>query len=265
MRKALESYRRDGWAVFAPDAAMSGWARGCAEIAKALLSDPAQERWYRCDRTWFAGVNVLPNDAAGAVSEAGLPALSGAAVSFIRDALGFKQIAWDAAQISVVFPGYPRHGVEDTEASFRFRRNRFAAHVDGLERFGPDRRRRLNETHSVLLGIPLADHPLGASPFVIWRGSHEIMRTALRDVLGAVPRTAWFETDITDAYVAARKRCFEECEAVPVTAPLGGAYVMHPLALHGVAPWEAATAAPRAVAYFRPDLFGGDPKRWLSA
>ena len=264
MPDALRQYRADGWAVFAADAAMTEWAAACAPVARRMLDDPALAQWYRCDGTWFAGVNALENDARGAVPGQ-VPPLSGAAVRFAREALGAGDVAWDRAQVSVVFPGYPRHGAEDTEGSYRYRRNRYAAHVDGLERSMPDRRRTLSETHSFLLGIPLGEASEDEGAFVIWRGSHEIMRAGFTEALAGHDPADWFGVDVTDAYVAARKRCFETCEPVRIAPGPGAAYVMHPLALHGVAPWESAASAPRMVAYFRPDAFGGDPVKWLNA
>ena len=49
-----------------------------------------------------------------------------------------------------------------------------------------------------------------------------------------------------------------------VTAGRGEAYLVHRLALHGIAPWGAgATAGERMVIYFRPE--SGDPAAWLRA
>ena len=264
MSDHLRRYREDGWTVFDHDPAVEAWGRAVVPLARAMLDDPDQAHWYRCDGTWFAGVNALPNDASGAVSPR-VPAVSGAAVDFVRGALGAGDVAWDRAQVSVVFPGYPKHGVEDTEASYRYRLNRYAAHVDGLERTMPERRRKLSETHSFLLGLPLGDAGEDEGAFVVWRGSHEVMRAAFRVALAGVDPADWFTVDVTDAYVEARRRCFEICEPVRIAPGLGSAYVMHPLALHGVAPWTSARTEPRMIAYFRPDAFAGDPVRWLDA
>ena len=264
MPDPLHQYREDGWTVFPPDPAVAAWAGACASVAREMLADRALAQGYRCDGTWFAGVNALENDATGAVPGR-VPPLSGAAVAFVRGALGHGDVSWDRAQVSVVFPGYPRHGAEDTEASFRYRHTRCAAHVDGLERSMPDRRRRLSETHSFLLGIPLGEAGEDEGAFVVWRGSHEIMRAAFAEAYAGHDPADWFGIDITDPYVAARKRCFEVCEPVRIAPGMGAAYVMHPLALHGVAPWEGAGMTPRMVAYFRPDAFAGDPARWITA
>ena len=262
MPDRLREYREDGWTVFSPDPALAAWASACAPVAREVVEDPAHARWHRCDGTWFVGVNALPNDAEGAV-DGRVPPLAGEAVAFAR-ALVSGPVAWDRAQVSVISPGYPRHGAEDTGASFRYRRDRCAAHVDGLER-SADRRRRLSETHSFLLGIPLTQAGEGEGAFVVWRGSHRIMREAFAAAFAGHDPADWFGIDVTEAYVAARKRCFETCEPVRVAPGPGCAYLVHPLALHGVAPWEASTTDPRIVAYFRPDAFGGDPVRWLNA
>ncbi|MEO1275531.1 MAG: hypothetical protein AAFV96_09110 [Pseudomonadota bacterium] len=195
--------------------------------------------------------------------------MSGSVLSFVDDALGLGGIGFDRAQLSICYPGYPKPSAEESAAAFRFRRDRDAAHVDGLLRAPPARRRWLGETHGFILGIPLSAPVLGASPLVVWEGSHEIMRAGFREVFDGHAPEEWQSLDVTEAYAALRRRCFEECARVAVTAPpgtaLGGCYLVHRLALHGVAPWTApAGAEPRAVAYLRPDPFPGrDPSWWL--
>ncbi len=101
---------------------------------------------------------------------------------------------------------------------------------------------------------------------VVWRGSHEKVRAAMQSVLAGVPPGDWSTVDVTDAYHAVRRDIFEACERVPVTAQPGEAYLIHRLALHGVAPWgKGAGAGPdgRMIAYFRPLLC--DPAEWLVA
>lgn len=258
-----------GWAAFDPDPAQTAWAAAVRPLAEALLADPGQRAaWLRCGGTWFAGVNILGNDARGAVPDRGVPPLAGAAVDFIARELGQPQPDWDAAQISICLPGYPRPGVEETEAAARFRATRDAAHVDGLLRQGPEGRRHLGERHGFILGLPLNPAPYEAAPMVVYEGSHEIMRAAFADRLAGVAPEAWGGEDITDTYVAARRQCFAECARVPVHVPPGGAYVLHRLALHGVAPWAPGLTEPphRAIAYFRPEPRPGRaPDWWLTA
>jgi hypothetical protein len=203
----------------------------------------------------------LPNDSQGAVAEHGIPPLSGAAVDFVRGLS--ESITFDAAQISVVTHGYPAQGIEETEAAWRYRVKRCAAHVDGLERIMPERRRKLSETHGFLLGIPLSNATAEQGAFVVWDRSHTIMRDAFRARFKGIDQADWRSLDITDAYTDARKQVFETCTPIELAPGLGAAYVMHPLALHGVAPWRDSEASPRAVAYFRPDTLGGDPVKWL--
>lgn len=253
-----------GWVRFPYDPAVADWAVQARAVAERCFADPAlRTRWLRCGGTWFAGVNVFPNDATGAVPAAGVPPLTGAPVRFIAEALGLAGIAWDRAQVSICLPGYPRPSAGESAAAFRFRRDRDAAHVDGLLRFG-NRRRRPGETHGFILGLPLTETPANAAPCVVWEGSHEVIRHALRARLDGVPPERWAAEDVTDAYIAARRECFETCRRVPLHARPGEAYLIHRLALHGVAPWAAGTASQRAIAYFRPDPFpGATPGWWL--
>ena len=63
--------------------------------------------------------------------------------------------------------------------------------------------------------------------------------------------------DVTEIYHAARREAFETCRRVEITARPGEAYVVHRLALHGVAPWRDGTPAGpdgRMIAYLRPEL-----------
>ncbi|MBN1238905.1 MAG: hypothetical protein JXB36_10410 [Gammaproteobacteria bacterium] len=255
---------RSGWLRFPHDAAVADWAARARPVAdQCLARTEHRRRWLRCGGTWFVGVNVLPNDAAGAVAEAGVPPLGGPALRFIGDVLGLAGVALDRAQVSVCFPGYPLPSDGESEGAFRFRRERDAAHVDGLRRH-EGRRRRLGEPHGFILGVPLTDPPEGAAPLVVFEGSHEIVRRALRARLGSVPPRRWADEDVTDAYVAARRECFDTCRRVPVHARPGEAYLIHRLALHGVAPWAAGVEGERVIAYFRPNPFAGaTPEWWL--
>lgn len=253
---------RAGWLRFARDPAVAEWAERARPVAAACAADPAlRSRWLRCGDTWFVGVNVFPNDAAGAVAEAGVPPLAGPPLRFVSDVLGFADVALDRAQVSVCFPGYPRPSVGESAAAFRFRRDRDAAHVDGIRRYDA-RRRRLGEHHGFILGVPLSEAPARAAPLVVWEGSHEIVRRALRARLADVPPERWAGEDLTEAYIDARRRCFERCRRVSVDARPGEAYLIHRLALHGVAPWDAEPVGERAVAYFRPNPFEGDAPAW---
>ena len=255
---------RAGWVRFAHDLAVAAWAAAARPVAEDCIADQGNRaRWLRCGGTWFAGVSVFPNDGSGAVSERGVPPLGGAPVRFIAEVLGLAGFDWDKAQVSACFPGYPQPTDGESEAAFRFRRDRDAAHVDGLARFD-GRRRRPGERHGFILGLPLSESPAEAAPLVVWEGSHEIMRRALGDRLKHVPPERWAAEDVTDAYAAARREAFATCRRVPVHSAPGSACLVHRLALHGVAPWRADEGPPRIVAYFRPDPFPArSPCWWL--
>ncbi len=261
-----ERFLSRGWVRFDADPALAGWVAAVAPRARRVASDPqARADWLRCGGTWFAGVGVLGNAPDGAVADSG--PLRGQAVDFIHAALGFDDIAWDAGQLSVCYPGYPQPWAAESEAAYRFRLRRDAAHLDGLLPVGPDRRRMLREHHGFILGIPLAETDPGAAPLVVWEGSHEVIRAAFRAAFAGVAPETWRDTDVTEVYQATRRRIFETCPRVPVHARPGEAYVVHRLALHGVAPWAAgATASPegRMIAYFRPEPSWG-PADWLES
>lgn len=259
-----ESFFQKGWVRFPADPVLLDWIERSLPTARATVTDPQNEQWHRCGGTWFAGVNVLPNDEDGAVQSG--PVLAGVAVDFIRNVLGLHGFAWDMAQISICYPGYPKPMEGEPEAGFRFRWKRDAAHIDGLLPEGPDRRRFLREYHGFVLGFPMADFSADASPFVVWEGSHEIVRAAFRSFFDGEPAESWPTIDVTERYHSLRREIFGTCPRVPITARKGEAYIVHRLALHGVAPWaDGAIAGPdgRMIAYFRPDI--GGPEDWLMA
>lgn len=259
----MTDFLQHGWLKFPRDAGLSNWLKAAIPAAHTAVTDPVNAHWLRCEGTWFAGVNVLPNDPTGAVANSG--PLRGQAVDVIHGMMG-HEIGWDRAQISVIYPGYPRPKDGESAAAFRFRRDRDAAHVDGLHAVGTDRRRMLCEPHAFVLGLPLTKTDEGASPMVVWEGSHQLMRAAFRAVLERYPVETWGEVDLSEAYHAARREVFESCRRVVVHGRPGEAYLVHRLALHGVSPWKSGAVAPpegRMIAYFRPEL-SGSIEGWLA-
>ena len=263
MRNLADTFFTRGWCRFRRDTRLLDWIDAALPAARACREDPRHGQWLRYQQTWFAGVNALPNDARGAIAGSG--PLGGVAVEFISRELGLEDFAWDQAQVSICYPGYPQPMAGESDALLNYRRRRDAAHVDGLLREGPDRRRHLREHHGFILGIPMVETDPGASPFVIWEGSQEIMRDAFRRRFADLPPDAWGEEDITEVYQQARERVFAECQRVEIHARPGEAYLAHRLSLHGMAPWaDGAAAAPdgRMIVYFRPNTFG--PYEWLN-
>ncbi len=261
----VAAFDEKGWVRLPFDPSVAAWCTAARPEAERLLADPdLRGLWLRCGGTWFAGVNVLENDANGAVVSAEIPELPEILSAAVRDVAGFDHVTWDRAQISACLPGYPQPWSGETEAAFRYRRDRDAAHVDGLLPTGPDRRRVLGETHGFVLGLPLTDAPIEASPLVVFEGSHEIIREAFRDRFAGVDPADWPGEDVTDAYVAVRRHIFETCPRVLVHARPGEAYLVHRLTLHGVAPWRAPEGMSRIIAYFRPDpLPEAVPAWWI--
>ena len=262
MSNHAQHFFNRGWCLFESDSRLLDWVRGALAPARAAREDPAQANWLRYQGTWFAGVNALDNDVTAAVGASG--ALRGAAVDFIAAELGLDGFDWDRAQISICYPGYPQPMPGESPARMRYRRERDAAHVDGLLREGPAQRRHLREHHAFILGIPMVEFDAQASPFVLWEGSHEIMRKSFAERLAGIAAENWGDEDITDAYHAARERAFAECRRVEIHARPGEAFLAHRLSLHGMAPWaENAQAGPdgRMICYFRPPALGAD--EWL--
>lgn len=241
-----------GWRLFPFEQAVADWAAHARQVAIPRTQDMALfPDWLRCGGTWFVGVNLLPNDASGRLP--GGPPLDGAAMDYLHAQAMMAPL--DQAQVSVIYPGYPQPSSAESPAAHRFRRDRDAAHVDGLLPEGPEKRRHLREPHAFVLGLPL--NAASASPMVVWEGSHEIMRAAFSARLDGIEPARWPETDLTETYHAARKQCFALCPRVEIRARPGEAYLIHRLALHGVAPWrdgDAASPEGRMIAYFRPEL-----------
>ncbi|MEM6971799.1 MAG: hypothetical protein AAF577_03255 [Pseudomonadota bacterium] len=263
MEEAHRQLLHHGFVCLPHDPALAEWVATLRPAARALARDPElNAAWLRCGGSWFAGVNVLDAAADGSLPRFGVGPLPGMAMSVVRGPMGLDGIALDAGQLSVCWPCYPAAPAEgESDAAFRFRRHRDAAHVDGLER-DAGRRRRLSEAHAFILGIPLEETPVEAAPMVVWRGSHVVVREALAERLKDVPLARWGDEDITDAYVAARRRVFDSCERVVLHALPGESYLVHRLAVHGVAPWPSQAPVGcdharhgRPIVYFRPEFW----------
>jgi hypothetical protein len=242
-----------GWVKFPFDRQIHAWSQAAYRAGLEAVQDPKiREDWLDCEGTWFIGVDALPNAADGTLEE--VP-LAGAAIDFLGPLPPLHR-----AQLSVTYPGYPRPRKTEGEAAFRYRAKRDAAHVDGILPHGPDRRRQVTEPHAFVLGMPVTQASAEASPLVIWDGSHKIMHEAFRALFLQHPQDSWATLDVTETYQAARKRCFEECDRLPIHAKPGEAILMHRHCLHGVAPWGEGALAPeegRMVAYFRPEFANG--------
>ena len=260
----MTAFAKNGWALFAPEPAIADWVSWARPAALRALQDPAQAHSYQCEGTWFVGLDALDNNAQGAVG--GSSPLSGKAVDFIDRYCG----GWPAlhrGQVSGVFKGYPRPRAGETDGAFRYRLNRDAAHVDGVLGEGQPKRRFVREPHAFILGLPLSEANTEAAPLVVWEGSHRIMQAAFQRAFADVPDAGLPALDVTDVYQAARREVFETCRRVVVHGAPGSAFVVHRLALHGVAPWaQGARAAPegRLIAYFRPPMQGG-ARAWAEA
>jgi hypothetical protein len=234
-----------GWVRLGPHPAIADWAAAARPMAVAALAASGEVR--RCGGTWAVGLDLLANDATGRVG----------GVDFPWQAVGLRAERLHQGQLSAVYPGYPQPGSEETPAAARFRLQRDAAHLDGLLPIGPARARMMKEPHAWILGLPLNDCGAGASPLVVWEGSHAVIRARLAAALQGHPAQDWGDVDLTDAYAAARAEVFATCQRVEVLVVPGEASLLHRLTIHGVAPWKTGAEAPaegRIIAYFRPLL-----------
>ena len=241
-----------GWCHIGPDPAILAWADTAHSAALTVLAT-SPEAW-RCGGTWFVGVDALPNAPDGSLS--GTP--------FPWAALPLTPEPLHPAQLSVIRPGYPQPSPDETPAAFAFRRDRDAAHLDGLLPIGPQKARMVKEPHAWILGLPLTDSP--AAPLTVWEGSHLILRAALTKALQPHPPANWGDIDITEAYQTARRQVFATCRRIELPARKGEATLLHRLTLHGVAAWKPGDQAPpegRIIAYLRPLLPQVEP--WLTA
>lgn len=250
--RLAEALAGQGYLQYEADARIAAWAAAALAAAEPVIaSDEARQAWLRCEGTWFAGVDVLPNASDGSVSD--IP-LEGRALEDLG-AIGLSPGHWHAGQVSVTYPGYPRPKEGESAGAARYRMQRDAAHVDGLLPIGPARRRMLREPHMFILGIALNDAEARAAPLVLWPGSHRVMGAAFATAREAGMAVAAEGVDLTEAYVSARREVFASLPRVPVPLRPGEAIVLHRHMLHGIAPWTApARENGRKVAYFRPQM-----------
>ena len=246
-----------GWVRLGPLPGLQAWADAALPAARRHVLSGDEE--WRCGGTWLAGVDALPNGAGGDIEGVPLP-------SELRAVLPWHPDSWHAAQLSTLRPGYPQPWAGESDAAFRFRQTRDAAHVDGLLPIGPDRRRMLREPHAFILGLPLTEADPGAAPLVVWEGSQTLIRRAFTAALAPHPPETWGDIDLTEVYHAARREAFATCPRVALPARPGEALLLHRMILHGMAPWADGAMAPpegRIIAYFRPEF--AHVADWLAA
>lgn len=234
----------EGWKIIGPDLEILAWASAALPVARAEIA--ASRIAWRSGGTWFVGLDALPNDMNGDI----------AGTAFPWSALPLDPVPLHAAQLSTIRAGYPLRERGESDAAFRFRHDRDAAHLDGLLAVGPARRRMMREPHAWILGLPLTDCGPAASPLVLWDGSAPVIHRALARAFAGQPPATWGEIDVTGPYQAARRQVFEQCRRIEVHVVPGEATLLHPMTIHGVAPWGASGPVEvqddRIIAYFRP-------------
>ena len=89
---------------FPHDDRLLNWVASVSAPAWTAVDAPENAPWHQCEGTWFVGVDALPSDGMGAV-EPGM-ALGGTAYEFATHLFG--SLALHPAQLSVIYPGYPK-------------------------------------------------------------------------------------------------------------------------------------------------------------
>lgn len=217
-----------GWRKIGGNARLSAWANAALDPAQDAL---AHSDARRAGGTWAVGLDLLDNDPAGGIAGVALP----------WDVLGLTPRPLHRAQISAIYPDYPRQDLGQSDAAFRFLRDRDGAHLDGLLPVGAQKRRFLREPHAYILGVALT--PTASAPLVVWSGSHDVIARsfAKADIAG----------DLTEVYARARAEVFATCPRVEIALEPGEAVILDRKLIHGVAPWKGGADA-RLMAYFRP-------------
>ena len=250
--KELNDFEHKGWVKFKFDERVVRWANAAnSKIISKLKNKEIFDNNLTCQGTWFVGVDALENDTDGALGEI---SLSGPFESLMKRA---EARGLHAAQVSIIFEGYPKPRDQESESSFNFRLKRDAAHVDGLIADFPGGPRKLKEPHAYVLGIPLNQAPKGASPVVVWEGSHHIISKAFSSLFMNRDPEEWADLDVREVYTQTRKSIFEKCKRRVLHANLGESYMIHRLCLHGISAWDFEIKnfnEGRKIAYFRPEL-----------
>ncbi len=76
-------YKEKSFCHFPYDEALVAWIDSILAEADKTMTEPKNAEWWRWGNTWFAGVNVRPNDQLGRC-EGGQP-LKGEAYVFAKD------------------------------------------------------------------------------------------------------------------------------------------------------------------------------------
>ncbi|MFK5998177.1 MAG: hypothetical protein QM492_08705 [Rhodobacterales bacterium] len=245
-----------GWAKLPHDPQLAAWLENTRPAANHAINAPENRtNWLRSQGTWFVGVDILHD----------YPPLPDTVAKAAKFATGDIVTDWGLGQISVCTKGYPLQDAAETPAMFSYRKRRDYAHLDGLKAVGPARRRKMQEFHGFILGIPLNLTPPKAAPFVLWEGSHLIFRDMLAKAYAGHPPETWAGIDLTEIYQKTRTQIFKCCKRIELHARPGEAYIAHRFALHGMAAWDATLDGPdegREIVYFRP-YWQGDMQAWL--
>lgn len=257
-QNSFAHYQKFGWVKFCSDKRLLNWLDSLQKNCDIDSLYPRHDyhHLWRCDGTWFVGVDTIPNDHHGIVRQS-LP-LDGSIIDFIKQHL-WQRPQWHRGQLSVCFPEYPKKGDEDTLKSWQFRIKHHAAHCDGIHGIGKftndqKKSRFLKEHHRFILAIPLDNITQHNAPMMLWQESHRLIQKMLCDVFANMLTCEWQNYDITKIYQHCRRHILETITPIAMTANYGDAYLLHRHLLHGIKSWDRANheAKIRRIIYFRP-------------
>ena len=257
-------YRLNGWLKFEFDDSLKSWVNASLQSARDAVHRPDNQHWWRYQGTWFVGVNSLDNDRFGKV-QGGIH-LQGKAAEFLSNNLGVDLSRLDQAQVSVCLPGYPKSSNTESRAANSYRLNKDAAHLDGVLKQAATAERYVQEPHDYILAIPMSDFSSDTAPFVVWEGSHNIVRSTFKQFFENSASENWSQVAITSCYQQVRRQIFSECERKQLIMKPGEAFLVHRLMLHGTGPWKTnARCGPdgRMICFFRPSSLSIE--EWLDS
>ena len=247
------SFYELGWRFFPEDKHMFEWANHAKRwVKKKLSKGQYTDSQLRCAGTWFVGVNFLENNSIGELGDVDFYSRP---IMEVMTEFGNYVSGWDQGQVSICYPGYPKKMSDESEAAFKYRKQMFGAHVDGILPMGKNRRRYFKEAHAFVLGIPLSSFNKDAAPLVVWEKSHLIVRSMIWKKLKDFEVRTWSDIDITETYHEARRLVFRVCKPKIIWAPVGSGFIVHRHTLHGIKPWASGGVSEdcgRMIAYFRP-------------
>ena len=242
-----------GWIRFGADPQVLGWLNASEAAARRSVTDPAFRQWHRCGGTWFAGVNALANDAAGAV--AGGPPLGGEAVRFAAALSAGRSTGTGPRSRSAIRVIRSRARAKATTPSPTAASATPPMSTAAAGRAGaPPLPARTSPFHPRAAGRSGGS---GGLPFRPLEGSHRMVRETLAGTFGDRPPASWRDIDLTNCITRSGGASSRSAGASSSPPAAARPFCAPPRPARHRAWREGAAAGERMVIYFRPE--SGDP------